>query len=204
MVRNVRLESRGVFQVSSRPSFRGDRLLVGRSVSLAALGPWGGHRRQSVDINSPSCPLSERWCEPVEFLVHADRRRLTGHGRALNPRRGLSRGSRASIVAAFGCTIGIVPHMAATILGLAAVMYTSALAFETVKYLGVAYLVYMAWNALREEGPLKVDTDGSPRSARQVIVSGILVNVLNPKLSIFFLAFLPQFVNPANRTGSSA
>jgi threonine/homoserine/homoserine lactone efflux protein len=109
---------------------------------------------------------------------------------------GLSRGSRASVIAALGCTIGIVPHMVATILGLAAVMHTSALAFETVKYLGVAYLLYMAWNALREHGPLKVETNGSPRSARSVIVSGILVNLLNPKLSIFFLAFLPQFVSP--------
>jgi threonine/homoserine/homoserine lactone efflux protein len=108
---------------------------------------------------------------------------------------GLSRGSRASVVAAFGCTLGIVPHMAAAIMGLAALLHTSAVAFQTLKVLGVAYLLYMAWNALREKGALRVETDSGPRSARQVIVSAILINILNPKLSIFFFAFLPQFVS---------
>jgi threonine/homoserine/homoserine lactone efflux protein len=108
---------------------------------------------------------------------------------------GLSRGSRASVVAAFGCTLGIVPHMAAAIMGLAALLHTSALAFQTLKYLGVAYLLYMAWNALKEHGALRVETEVGARSARQVIVSAILINILNPKLSIFFLAFLPQFVS---------
>jgi threonine/homoserine/homoserine lactone efflux protein len=111
---------------------------------------------------------------------------------------GLSRGSRASVVAAFGCTAGIVPHMAAAIMGLAALLHTSALAFQTFKYLGVAYLLYMAWSTLRERGALKVEdkADGAlaRRSAVQVTVTGILINILNPKLSIFFLAFLPQFV----------
>ena len=108
---------------------------------------------------------------------------------------GLSRGSRASVVAAFGCTLGIVPHMAAAIMGLAALMHTSALAFQTLKYLGVAYLLYMAWNALKEHGALRVEKEVGARSARQVIVSAILINILNPKLSIFFFAFLPQFVS---------
>ena len=108
---------------------------------------------------------------------------------------GLSRGSRASVIAAFGCTLGIVPHMAAAIMGLAALLHASAVAFQTLKYLGVAYLLYMAWNALREKGALKVERQVGPRSARQVIVSAILINILNPKLSIFFFAFLPQFVN---------
>ena len=107
---------------------------------------------------------------------------------------GLSRGSRASVVAAFGCTLGIVPHMAAAIMGLAALLHTSALAFQTLKYLGVAYLLYMAWNTLRERGTLRVETQVGTRSAFQVIVSAILINILNPKLSIFFFAFLPQFV----------
>jgi len=107
---------------------------------------------------------------------------------------GLSRGSRASVVAAFGCTLGIVPHMAAAIMGLAALLHTSALAFHTLKYLGVAYLLYMAWNALREKGALKVEREVGTRSATQVIVSAILINILNPKLSIFFFAFLPKFV----------
>ena len=107
---------------------------------------------------------------------------------------GLSRGSRASVVAAFGCTLGIVPHMAAAILGLAALLHTSALAFQTFKYLGVAYLLYMAWMTLKEHGALKIEKEVGARSATQVIVSAILINILNPKLSIFFLAFLPQFV----------
>jgi threonine/homoserine/homoserine lactone efflux protein len=107
---------------------------------------------------------------------------------------GLSRGSRASVVAAFGCTLGIVPHMAAAIMGLAALLHTSALAFQTLKYLGVAYLLFMAWQALKERGALRIDKEVDARSAMQVIVHAILINILNPKLSIFFFAFLPQFV----------
>ena len=108
---------------------------------------------------------------------------------------GLSRGWRASVVAAFGCTLGIVPHMAAAIMGLAALLHTSALAFQILKYLGVAYLLYMAWSTLQEHGALRVENEVTARSARQVIVAAVLANILNPKLSIFFLAFLPQFVS---------
>jgi threonine/homoserine/homoserine lactone efflux protein len=107
---------------------------------------------------------------------------------------GLSRGRRASIVAAFGCTLGIVPHIAAAIVGLAALLHTSAIAFETLKYVGVAYLLYLAWRTLREQGGLLVEAGEAARSSLDVIVSAIAVNVLNPKLSIFFVAFLPQFV----------
>jgi threonine/homoserine/homoserine lactone efflux protein len=110
----------------------------------------------------------------------------------------LTRGSRASIAAAFGCTLGIVPHIAAAMLGLAAVMHASALAFAALKYCGVIYLLYMAWQALRETGALAVDTQihskVDARSNLRVIVTGFLINILNPKLSIFFLAFLPQFI----------
>jgi threonine/homoserine/homoserine lactone efflux protein len=108
---------------------------------------------------------------------------------------GLSRGPKASVVAAFGCTLGIVPHMAAAILGLAALLHTSAVAFLTFKYVGVAYLLYMAWMTLKEHGALKVEPDNSGRSALQVTIHAILINILNPKLSIFFFAFLPQFVH---------
>ena len=108
---------------------------------------------------------------------------------------GLSRGARASVVAAFGCTLGIIPHMAAAITGLAALLHTSALAFQTMKYLGVAYLLYMAWNTLKEHGALKIEKEIVPRSVKQVIVTAVLINILNPKLSIFFFAFLPQFMN---------
>jgi threonine/homoserine/homoserine lactone efflux protein len=107
----------------------------------------------------------------------------------------LSRGARASVVAAFGCTLGIVPHMAAAIIGLAALLHASALAFQAFKYAGVVYLLYMAWSALQERGALKVERDAGRRSAAQVIVTAVLINILNPKLSIFFLAFLPQFVS---------
>jgi threonine/homoserine/homoserine lactone efflux protein len=108
---------------------------------------------------------------------------------------GLSRGGRASIVAAFGCTLGIVPHMVAAIMGLAALLHTSAIAFQTLKYLGVAYLLYMAWMTLKEHGALQVKKQVGKKSALQVIVQAILINILNPKLSIFFFAFLPQFVS---------
>src|ERR1700686_5825474 len=91
---------------------------------------------------------------------------------------GLSRGSRASVVAAFGCTLGIVPHMAAAILGLAALLHTSALAFQAFKYLGVAYLLYMAWSTLREHGTLSVEKEVGTRSAAQVTVTAILLNIL--------------------------
>jgi threonine/homoserine/homoserine lactone efflux protein len=106
----------------------------------------------------------------------------------------LTRGSRASVAAAFGCTLGIVPQMIAAMLGLAAILHTSALAFAALKWGGVVYLLYMAWQALRERGALAVDTEVEARSSRRVIVTAILINILNPKLSIFFLAFLPQFI----------
>src|SRR5690242_7000879 len=107
---------------------------------------------------------------------------------------GLSRGPRASIVAAFGCTLGIVPHMAAAILGLAALLHASAMAFQVFKWLGVAYLLYMAWMTLKERGALRVKDEIGARSDLKVIAEAILINILNPKLSIFFFAFLPQFV----------
>jgi threonine/homoserine/homoserine lactone efflux protein len=108
---------------------------------------------------------------------------------------GLSRGRRASVVAAIGCTLGIVPHMVATITGIAALLHTSALAFQVLKYLGVAYLLYMAWATLKDKDAIIVEKETAPRSAARVITSGILINILNPKLTIFFFAFLPQFVS---------
>ncbi|MET9520068.1 LysE family translocator [Streptomyces sp. NPDC002994] len=108
---------------------------------------------------------------------------------------GLSRGARASAVAAIGCTLGIIPHMVAAITSLAALLHTSATAFQVLKYLGVAYLLYMAWSTLRDKNALTADKDTEPRSAAKVITSGILINILNPKLTIFFFAFLPQFVS---------
>jgi len=107
---------------------------------------------------------------------------------------GLSRGARASVLAAFACTLGIVPHLAAAMLGLAAILHASALAFNLVKYAGVAYLLWMAWQTIRQKGALAVDGRGDARSCWRIIGDGVLLNLLNPKLSIFFVAFLPQFI----------
>jgi len=117
-----------------------------------------------------------------------------GAGVAYTLAAGLSKGLRASIAAAFGCTIGIVPHMLAAIGGLAAILHTSALAFSVIKYAGVAYLLSMAWNALKENGSLSVEKEEAGRSLVQTAGTAVLINILNPKLSIFFLAFLPQFI----------
>lgn len=109
---------------------------------------------------------------------------------------GITRGWHMSIVAAFACTIGIIPHLAAAIMGLATLLHTSALAFNIFKYLGVAYLLYMAWSTLKEQGgSLSIDDKNAMHSRSQIIIKGVLINCLNPKLSIFFLAFLPQFIS---------
>ncbi|KOV89921.1 LysE family translocator [Nocardia sp. NRRL S-836] len=110
---------------------------------------------------------------------------------------GLAHGRRASVIAAFGCMLGIVPHVLATVSGLAALLHTSALAFGIVKYLGVAYLVYLAWSTLRDRSELVVSAQAAPAdlSARTVVTTAVLVNLLNPKLTIFFVAFLPQFAS---------
>jgi threonine/homoserine/homoserine lactone efflux protein len=108
---------------------------------------------------------------------------------------GLTQGHRAAIAAALGCTFGIVPAMLAAILGLAAVLHSSALAFQLVKYAGVAFLLYLAWGTLHDKSMLEVEADESRRSLVAIAVKGTLINVLNPKLSLFFLAFLPQFLS---------
>ena len=116
---------------------------------------------------------------------------------------GLGQGFRASIAAAFGCTLGILPAALASIVGLAAILHTSALAFQVIKYLGIAYLLYMAWSILRDEGVLQVDEERTRTPALKTIVNGMFLNVLNPKLSLFFMAFLPQFL-PANTANTTA
>ncbi|MET1413205.1 LysE family translocator [Roseibium sp. HPY-6] len=111
---------------------------------------------------------------------------------------GLGKGRQAAVAATFGCTLGIVPAILASVAGLAALMHTSALIFQLVKYAGVAYLLYLAWKTLNDSGPVELKAD---RSARKSFVAtartGFLINILNPKLTVFFLAFLPQFVSPA-------
>jgi threonine/homoserine/homoserine lactone efflux protein len=115
----------------------------------------------------------------------------------------LSRGRNAGLAAALGCTFGIMPHIAASLLGLAAILHASAVLFQVLKYAGVAYLLYLAWKTLRETGTLAVTPTTDTIALRQIVVRGILVNILNPKLSLFFLAFLPQFVD-ADATGAVA
>ncbi|MCT4607787.1 MAG: LysE family translocator [Pelagimonas sp.] len=121
---------------------------------------------------------------------------LPGTGVIFTLATGLGAGFRASVAAAFGCTLGILPAAVASIVGLAAVLHTSALAFTVIKYLGVAYLFYMAWSILRDGGTLDLKADQTRRSYRRIALSAMLINILNPKLSLFFLAFLPQFVAP--------
>ncbi|MGP9820111.1 LysE family translocator [Salinarimonas sp. NSM] len=125
---------------------------------------------------------------------------LPGTGVLYTLAYGLGRGWRASVLAAFGCTLGIVPHIAASIVGLAALLHTSALAFQIVKYLGVAYLLWMAISMLREGGALEVSENKAPTPPMRIVTSGFLINILNPKLSVFFLAFLPQFVPATTAT----
>lgn len=108
---------------------------------------------------------------------------------------GLGKGFRASVAAALGCTLGILPAAIASIVGLAALLHTSALAFQILKYLGVAYLFFMAWTILRDKETLSVSEEKSSLSAVRIALNGMFLNVLNPKLSLFFLAFLPQFVS---------
>lgn len=115
---------------------------------------------------------------------------------------GLGQGRRAAIAAALGCTFGIVPHLAAATLGLAAVLHTSALAFQVIKFAGVAYLLWLAWQALRADGALAVTPDTTRADFVATALRGALINILNPKLSLFFMALLPPFLtgDPATAT----
>lgn len=130
---------------------------------------------------------------------------LPGTGVLYTLALGVSNGFRASLAAAFGCTLGILPHIAASVAGLAALLHASALAFEVLRYIGVAYLLYVAWSLVREGGTMAVPEAGPAGrvTAFRIVRKGFLVNILNPKLSLFFFAFLPQFV-PAAAPGATA
>jgi threonine/homoserine/homoserine lactone efflux protein len=121
---------------------------------------------------------------------------MPGTGVVFTVSTGLLHGRRAGVFAAFGCTAGIVPHLLATVLGLAALMHTSAVAFQVLKYAGVVYLLYLAYATWRDTSAFAVERRASGSSAMGLVVKAILLNILNPKLTIFFLAFLPQFVDP--------
>lgn len=119
---------------------------------------------------------------------------------------GLGQGARPAIWAALGCTLGILPHLAAATLGLAAVLHSSALLFQIVKILGVLYLLYLAWQALRSGGALSLSAEAKAQSPLRIAQRGALINILNPKLSVFFLALLPPFLSgdPASATTEMA
>lgn len=121
---------------------------------------------------------------------------IPGTGVVFTVSMGLTHGRSASFFAAVGCTLGIVPHLLATVLGLAAIMHTSALAFQVLKYCGVAYLLYLAVATWRDRSAFAVQAAQGRRGALGLVVKAFLLNILNPKLTIFFLAFLPQFVAP--------
>jgi len=122
---------------------------------------------------------------------------IPGTGVLYTVATGIFVGKRASLFAALGCTFGIVPSLLASVFGLATIFHTSALAFQIVKYVGVAYLLYLAWVMWCSSSPLALNSQKTKSSFFTVVIKGFLINILNPKLSIFFLAFLPQFV-PSN------
>lgn len=121
---------------------------------------------------------------------------IPGTGVVFTVSTGIAQGRKASVFAALGCTAGIVPHLLATVLGLAAIMHTSALAFQALKYAGVAYLFYIAIATWRDSSAFAIDSTTAKSTAPGLVLKAFLLNILNPKLTIFFLAFLPQFVQP--------
>lgn len=121
-----------------------------------------------------------------------------GTGALYTVATGLAHGSRAAAVAALGCTLGIVPHMLAAVTGLAAVLHSSAVAFQTLKYLGIAFLLYLAWSMWRDDSEfVPVDQPAVAPGTWRIVGTAVALNLLNPKLTLFFFAFLPQFVAPA-------
>ena len=123
---------------------------------------------------------------------------IPGTGVVYTVMTGLSAGRRASFAAALGCTLGIIPAILASVAGLAAILHTSAVLFQVLKYAGAAYLIYLAWMTLRESGAVGTNSGERVEQALMPTVrTAFLINILNPKLSVFFLAFLPQFIDPA-------
>ncbi len=120
---------------------------------------------------------------------------IPGTGVVYTINTGLMLKWRASLAAAIGCTLGIVPHILASILGLSALLNMSAQIFSVVKIAGSLYLLYLAWNMWREAGTLEISKKSAEVKATQIAAKAIAINLLNPKLTIFFLAFLPLFVS---------
>ena len=124
---------------------------------------------------------------------------VPGTGVVYTVSTGLLHGRRASLFASLGCALGILPHLAATTLGLAAVLHTSALAFQLLKVAGALYLLYMAVLTWRDRSAFTIsaNTAATGTSHAGHALRAVLLNILNPKLTIFFLAYLPQFIDPA-------
>lgn len=117
---------------------------------------------------------------------------------------GVSQNWKSSIIAAFGCTLGVIPHLAATVLGLSSIIHMSAKAFHTIKFVGAIYLVYLAWLMWHETGKMEFNQSPSGTRYSKIILKGILINLLNPKLTIFFFAFLPQFISSSTNNSTQA
>lgn len=156
-----------------------------------------GERTKSTEANG-ALPMSIAFLITTVVVVATP-----GTGAVYSIATGLARGAKAGMVAAFGCTLGVLPHMIAAITGLAALLNSSAVAFQTVKWVGVAYLLYLAWQTVRDKSVLDVgDIAQPPASALRIIATAVLINLLNPKLTIFFFAFLPQFVPVGTPNGT--
>ncbi len=121
---------------------------------------------------------------------------IPGTGVVYTVSSSIAGGRRRGLIAAVGCTLGIVPHMLAAMLGLSGIMQAGSAVFEVVRWAGVAYLVFMGFSMIREAGALPLEDGNAPvDSAVSVVRRGILLNILNPKLTLFFFAFLPQFLD---------
>lgn len=135
----------------------------------------------------------------LEFLLTSAVVVITpGAGVLFTVATGLSQGRLASAWAALGCTLGIVPHMAATALGLAAVMHAGALAFQVLRWAGVAYLLYLAVMTWRDRAAFAAGPAPQALAPLPLVGKAVLLNLLNPKLTLFFMAFLPQFIAPTD------
>jgi threonine/homoserine/homoserine lactone efflux protein len=119
---------------------------------------------------------------------------IPGTGVVYTITTGLTLQWRASLAAALGCTLGIVPHILASVLGLSALLNMSAQVFSVLKLAGALYLLYLAWNMWREAGIIEINPKSRETSLANIILKAIAINLLNPKLTIFFFAFLPLFV----------
>jgi threonine/homoserine/homoserine lactone efflux protein len=117
--------------------------------------------------------------------------------------RSIAQGRRIGLASAFGVETGTLVHISAATVGLSALVASSAVAFDTLRYAGAAYLAYLGIRALLRDDAIELDGGAAPPSARRAYLDGVLVNVLNPKVALFFLAFLPQFVDPARGATST-